>query len=524
MERVYHHYKRWECFKSGFYSEANLQDQKFFRSKSETLLSDHERLLDSMISVVSEWRHSSEHNLTNTSMNKIAWLGQAACAYQHRSPATATREAWHLISESKQRLANQSAQTALEYWTKKYRPMPKKYLNKPVLQAAKERIKYTFDSFERIYISFSGGKDSTVMMHMVMEEAISRGVKVGVFFLDWECQFTITVDHIKLMFEKYRDHIEPYWICLPIMTDNACSQFEPTWSCWDEEKKDLWVREKPENSIQDKCFFPFFYDGMTFEEFTPLFSKWFSEGKSCANFVGIRTVESLNRYRALSAEKRTFDGNMFTTNIVDNCWSVYPIYDWETQDVWTYNGQFKKEYNALYDRMHKAGMSIHQMRIDEPFGDTSRRSLWLYQIVEPKMWAKILGRVSGVNTVNEYGTRSGNILGNVNVKLPKGHTWESFANFILDTMPKKTSEHYKGKIAVYIQWYKVRGYPDGIPDEAPMELKDKVPCWRRITKTLLKNDYWCKGLGFSINKSSAYEKYLNLMRRRRNEWNIYKVD
>ena len=48
----------------------------------------------------------------------------------------------------------------------------KLYNSKSVLQASKERISQVFDHFERIYISFSGGKDSTIMLHLAMEEAI----------------------------------------------------------------------------------------------------------------------------------------------------------------------------------------------------------------------------------------------------------------------------------------------------------------------------------------------------------------
>ena len=215
------------------------------------------------------------------------------------------------------------------------------------------------------------------------------------------------------------------------------------------------------------------------------------------------------------------DGKSYTTKIVDECWNIYPIYDWKTEDIWIYNGKTGNRYNPLYDKMYKAGMTIHQMRIDEPFGDTSRRGLWLYQIVEPQMWARIVSRVAGANTVNEYGNRKGNILGNQSISLPNGCTWEIFAKHIISTMPKATAENYKNKIAVYIQWYKDRDYHDGIPDEAPEELKDKVPSWKRICKALLKNDYWCKTLGFSVNKSSNYAKYMDLMRRRRTAWGIF---
>jgi predicted phosphoadenosine phosphosulfate sulfurtransferase len=398
----------------------------------------------------------------------------------------------------------------------------KTYLNIDVLTASKERIQWVFDNFERIYVSFSGGKDSTVMLHLVMDEAIKRNEKVGVLFLDWECQFTLTISHIREMYQLYEKNIEPYWVAIPIRTWNGCSQFEPEWIAWDESKKDLWVREKEPMSIKDKSYFPFYYPNMLFEEFTPLFAKWYSQGKKCACFVGIRTVESLNRYRTIVlTEKPMLEGKSWTTNVVDDVWNVYPIYDWQTEDDWIYVGKYKKKYNHLYDRMHQAGLTISQMRIDEPFGDTQRRGLWLYQIIEPQLWAKMCIRVAGANTGALYSKERGNILGNDTLKLPEGHTWESFANFLLETMPPGTAEHYKNKIAVFLNWYRTRGYPDNIPDDS--DIKSKTPSWKLICKSLLRNDYWCRGIGFSPTKSAAYQKYLELMKKRRNNWQIFPV-
>jgi predicted phosphoadenosine phosphosulfate sulfurtransferase len=402
--------------------------------------------------------------------------------------------------------------------------MPKKYLEMNVYEAAKERIKWTFDNFEKIMISFSGGKDSTVLAHLVLEEAKKRNVKVGLFFLDWECQFQLTIEHVKNMFIYYKENIIPFWVAIPIKTWNGCSQFEPEWVSWDVNKADLWVREKDELSIKKGDHFPFYYDGIMFEEFTPLFIKWFSKGKPCADFLGIRSQESLNRYRAIAKSSDfTYKDKGYTTNVVDNCWNIYPIYDWSVEDIWRYCAKYKKSYNKLYDRMYQAGMSLSQMRIDEPFGDTQRRSLWLYQIIEPKTWAKMVLRVSGANTGILYSREMGNILGNYKVTLPNNMTWQGFATSLFNTMPKTTSEHYKNKIAVYLKWWRDRGYPDGIPDFADYKLEsiDKVPSWRKICKSLLSNDYWCKKLGFSPTKSSAYQKYLDLMRRRRKSWCIF---
>lgn len=392
-----------------------------------------------------------------------------------------------------------------------------------VMQAAQERIAWTFDNFPRIYLSFSAGKDSTVMMHLVCAEARKRGRKIGVLFIDWECQFTMTIRHARRMYDEYADCIEPYWVQIPITTWNGCSQHEPEWCAWDPNKADQWVREKEDIAIHDGAYFDFYIPRMMFEEFVPMFAHWYAQDQRTACFVGIRTQESLNRFRTIARDKPMLDGRHYTTNVCDDVWNVYPIYDWSTEDIWTFHARTGATHNPLYDRMHQAGMTIHQMRICEPFGDTQKHSLWLYQVVEPSMWAKLVYRVAGANSGALYANESGNVMGNRQISLPSGHSWESYANFLLNTMPPRTAEHYRNKIAVYLKWWKSRGYPDEIPQEAErtLETVGKVPSWRKICKTLLGNDYWCRWLGFSPTKTSAYAKYMDLMKRRRKQWQIF---
>lgn len=403
--------------------------------------------------------------------------------------------------------------------------LTRRYLSSNVLEASRERIAWAFDYFERLYLSLSGGKDSTVMLHLVMDEAMKRKRKIGVLFIDWECQFEVTISHVRELLTMYRDFIDPYWIQLEIMTNNATSMIEPIWKSWDEDKKALWTRDKePIGTIKHKGDLPFYFDNITFEEFVPLFGMWYSQGKKTGCFVGIRAQESLNRWRAVSRpDVKRADGKGYTVNVDADLWNVYPIYDWRAKDIWVYNCRERKPYNPIYDRMYQAGLTIHQMRIDEPFGDEARKNLWLYHILEPKTWGKLSARMNGVNSGALYSQESGNVLGNVKISLPAGHTWETFSKHILDTMPPKTAEHYKNKIAVYLKWYRDRGYPDGIPDQADYRLEQagKVPAWRQIAKTLLRNDYWCRGLGFSITKSSAYGRYMELMKKRRQNWDLF---
>ena len=81
------------------------------------------------------------------------------------------------------------------------------YEDKNVLTAAKERISYTFDNFDKIMLSFSGGKDSSVMFHLVMEEAILRNRKIGVMLIDFEAQYKHTSAHAERMFDMYKEFL-----------------------------------------------------------------------------------------------------------------------------------------------------------------------------------------------------------------------------------------------------------------------------------------------------------------------------
>jgi predicted phosphoadenosine phosphosulfate sulfurtransferase len=397
--------------------------------------------------------------------------------------------------------------------------MAKRPLGINVLTAARERISKVFDDFPRIYVSFSAGKDSGVMLHLVMDEAIKRRRKVGVLFIDLEAQYKLTIDYAAEMFSRYADHIEPYWVALPIHLRNAVSQFEPQWVCWQPGRETDWVRSPHPASITDESYFPFFRRAMEFEEFVPAFGEWYAQGKLCACFVGIRSDESLNRYRTIAGRKSTFDGRQWMTWCGDHLYNAYPIYDWRTEDVWTYNGRFKAPYNRLYDRMHQAGLTIHQARICQPYGDDQRKGLWLYHIIEPETWGRVVARVNGANQGALYVQESGNVLGQRSLTKPAHLTWREFAELILGSMPPATSEHYRNKIAVFLKWYRDRGYPHGIPDDGPATDKS-TPSWTRVCKALLRNDYWCKGLSFTQNKTTAFAKYQKLMKKRRAEWGL----
>lgn len=400
--------------------------------------------------------------------------------------------------------------------------MGKRYLEKTVLDASRERIAKTFDEVERVYVAFSAGKDSSVMLHLVMEEAIKRNVVVGVMYIDMEAQYADTIKHAKEMFSLYRDHIEQHWICIPMRLRNALTNYEPQWIAWDPKREADWIRPKPHGcrSVED---YPFLLDdmsdGIEFEEFIVLFGKWFGQGKKTAGFIGIRAQESLHRYCAIATwEKRDLmlNGWRWTTLITDKVYNVYPIYDWLTDDIWRYHAAYPdKPHNAIYDKMQMAGVPLSDQRLCQPFGDDQRKGLWLYHILEPETWFKLVARVNGANSGSLYINETGNINGYNKITLPQGHTWQSFTNMLLRTLPPKTRAHYAERMKKFmIGWFR-RGYSE-IPQEAPPQLEAKqwAPSWRRMAKVLLRNDYWCKGLGQTQPKSAAWLRFKQMKKDR----------
>lgn len=347
-----------------------------------------------------------------------------------------------------------------------------------------------------------------------MDEAIRRKRKVGLLFIDWEAQYKLTISHVTACFARYAAHVIPFWVALPLLTTNACSDVEPEWVCWDRNKRDLWVRQPPVQAITDEKQLPFYTHAMTFEEFIPAFGRWFGG----AALVGTRTVESLNRWRSVFCEKHTHKNLQWTTDYV-GALSAYPIYDWKTEDIWTYYAQSGREYNRIYDLMFKAGLTIHQMRICEPYGDEQRQGLWLYHVLEPETWSRVVARVAGANSTALYSKESGNILGNRTITKPPAHTWASYTKFLLDTLPPSTADHYRDKFSVWRHWYESRGIQ--IEDALPGDLSSEdMPSWRRLCKVLLKHDYWCRALRFSPMKTSTYERYKRMMKERRERWGL----
>ena len=397
--------------------------------------------------------------------------------------------------------------------------MAKKYLEKNVLDAAIERLEIMFQNFDNIYFSVSGGKDSSVMVQLANRVAKKMNKKFDVLFIDLEAQYRCTIKHIEELkqLSQIRDF---YHITLPIALRNAVSVLQPKWICWEEESKHLWVRSMPEDSINsNNCPFTWFKKGEEFEEFIVQFASWYQQkyqGKVACG-IGIRTDESLNRFRTIAFQdkKITFKKYHWTTKLKVNekhieVYNFYPLYDWATEDIWGAVSQLDLKFNYIYELMYKNGVSIYEQRLCQPYGDDQKNGLNQFKALEYDTWSKVLNRVNGVNFGNIYCKTTA--LGNIKSCKPEFMTWQEYTVFLLESIGIYNRDlmlHYYRKIKKFMIWYKNKYSVElkDIPEtaESKLENQKKAISWRRIARAIEKNDFYLRRLSFGQTKNDDRE-------------------
>lgn len=420
-----------------------------------------------------------------------------------------------------------------------------------VLTAARARIARVFDDFGYVYVSFSGGKDSGVLLNLALQEASARKRSIGVFHIDYEAQYQQTTDYVAHTLASVRaaGH-DVHHVCLPISAQCATSMYQDRWTPWESEKRRLWVRNLPADTICEDNAPPWFVHGMWDYDLQNRIGPWLAErlGTTVCCLVGIRAQESLNRWRTIAGSERKYmhDGLPWTKTVGDGCTNAYPIYDWQTEDIWTANAHFGWDYNRLYDLFYQAGVPLHAMRVASPFNDSAGASLHLYRAIDPHTWGKMVGRVNGVNFTGLYGGTKA--MGWKTIEKPAHFTWREYMEFLLSTLPREAAENYRTKLQASIKFWREKG---GVLSTAAMddlraagvvfEVGEKtayktdklpvrmdyaddvdsddfrlIPTYKRMCVCIIKNDHLCKYMGFSLTKqeterrTEALRKYADL--------------
>lgn len=420
--------------------------------------------------------------------------------------------------------------------------MTREYTNDNVYEAAQKRLQFIFEEFDNIIVSFSGGKDSGLLLNMTLDfqKKYYPDKKIGVFHQDFEAQYNFTTEYVERTFERIKDEVEPYWVCLPMATRTAVSSYEMYWYPWDDTKEDIWVRSMPEHpyviNLQNNPITTYKYR-MHQEDLSKQFSRWYrlSHGKQkTVCLLGMRADESVQRYSGIFRKKYGYKETCWISRQFKDVWAASPLYDWSKSDVWHANYLFGYDYNELYNLYYKAGLTLDQMRVASPFGDYAKDSLNMYRALDPEMWAKIVGRVRGVNFGAIYGKTK--MLAYKKMVLPEGHTWESYTKFLLDTLPPHMRDNYVKKFHTSIEFWQntgggleehvieeliARGYNikrngvsnytlmknsrvvfiGDIPDHTDdIKSTKDIPSWKRMCYCILRNDHTCRFMGFNLTR------------------------
>lgn len=432
--------------------------------------------------------------------------------------------------------------------------MRREFLKCNVYEALQKRLKFIFEEFDNIYISFSGGKDSGLLLNLVLDykRKYYPDRKIGVFHQDFEAQYTVTTQYVERTFKKLSKEEDCYWVCLPMATRTALSNYEMYWYPWDDTKEDSWVRKMPAYDYvinMENNYMTTYRYRMPQEDLAKQFGRWYriSHGsRRTICLLGLRADESLQRYSGFLNKKYGYKGECWISKQFKDVWNASPLFDWTTNDVWHANYVFEYDYNKLYDLYYKAGLKPSQMRVASPFNDYSKDSLNLYRVIDSEIWTKLLGRVQGANFACIYGKTKA--MGYRNITLPEGHTWKSYTKFLLDTLPKRLRNSYIKKFNTSIKfWHEVGG---GLDEEVIYELQKKgyrikrngvsnytinkksriifvgklpdntddiktskdIPSWKRMCYCILKNDHTCRFMGFGATRQQ--QKRINMIRKK----------
>lgn len=117
MNRIYHPWHLWEDYQHNFY--GGVSDDYIVDDSLQTyasLLKDLKLFEHILQIIIAEWKYSCEHNLTNESLNRIAYLGQAAMAYQYKVPSHKSMGGYNLLSETEKQAADEMAKKYLDLW------------------------------------------------------------------------------------------------------------------------------------------------------------------------------------------------------------------------------------------------------------------------------------------------------------------------------------------------------------------------------------------------------------------------
>ncbi len=291
-----------------------------------------------------------------------------------------------------------------------------------VLEATVKRISYLFDNYDNIQLAFSGGKDSTVLFHLVNAEAKKRGRKFILYFQDQEAEYQGTIDFVE--WAMLQPNVIPQWYQVPIFMTNAASHEQLFLWAWGEGEE--WVREKHPLAIH-KLEYKYPKRFYKFNLWVAQQNRKNFEG-SFVSIIGLRAEESPDRRFVMFGE----DSDLFWLRRKTEPNKAYPIIDWSYTDVWKYLVENNLPYNKVYDKMYMLGGNLRYFRVSNLVHEKAFRCLTDLQELEPETYDKLERRLKGVHTAAMYGKES--LMYSIKELPNQFKSWKEYKDFLLSSI------------------------------------------------------------------------------------------
>lgn len=311
----------------------------------------------------------------------------------------------------------------------------KKYIETNVYEEAKNRLKHVISTFDKLYVSFSGGKDSLVALKLVEEVYRELGMteKVSVIFRDEELIPDDVINFVQSYYES--GNYEFKYFAAPMKSQKFVLGQTFEYIQWDPSRE--WIRDKPSYAIEGER-------GKVYDQYSMDAMAVGNEKGKIAFITGIRADESLVRFRSCINKKNE---NYINATKIPNVKLVKPIYDWSEDDIFKYFYDNEIEYCGIYDLQMLNGEGL---RVSTPLHAESAKRFGKIRTLYPQFYQQIVNIFPEMMVQDRYWDEYDRY--RIIEKYP--HSWDGVLRYIKEHITDPKQQHLAKKRLIEAKHYR----------------------------------------------------------------------